>query len=210
MLRRGFAAGIAALILLLSPAAAMAQNQDYLATTPYPNFIPVAVREDRPGGTPDPGGRILYVQQVDFNEYIRDSLPNEWFPAWAPASLQAGALAVKMFAWYKVIHPTTLEGFTFAVDNTTNFQTWNPGHRSAESEAAVDATLVQAFVNPDGTIVEANYRAGYEGGPNPEYRNADMMSQWGSQHLATVERRDPVGILQYYYRGRIVTRIPGR
>lgn len=210
LLRRVLSLCVAALLLLLCPAAALAQRPETLYATPYPNWVRVAIREERPGGTPDPGGRILYVARVDFHEYIRDSLPNEWFPSWHPNSLQAGALAVKMFAWYHVLHPTTLDGFTFDVDNTTNFQTYDPGHRSEQSEAAVDAVLPLAFVEPDGRIAEANYRAGYEGGPNPEYRNANMMSQWGSYYLADVERRDVLGIMQYYYRGRVIARVPGR
>lgn len=212
MALRLWSAFVAALLLLVSPTAALAQPQRQynLATTPYPNVIRLAVREMRDGGVPDPGGRIIYVKQVDFNEYQRDVLPNEWFPAWHPNSLQSGAVAIKMFSWWHSLNPTTLEGWTFDVDNTTNFQLYSEGHRSEESERAIDAMLPMAFVDPDGTIVDVNYRAGYEGGPNPEYRNENMMSQWGSQYLASVENRDPLGILQYYYVGRILTRIPGR
>jgi len=210
LLCRALSLCVAALILLCNPVAALAQQPDYLASVPYPNFIRVAIRADRPGGTPDPAGRILYVTRVDFHEYIRDALPNEWFPSWHPNSLQAGALAVKMFGWYHTLHPTTLDGFTFDVDNTTNFQMYDPGHRSVDSEAAVDAALPLAFVEPDGRIVDINYRAGYQGGPNPEYRNENMMSQWGSQYLAEVERRNVLGIMQYYYRGRVIVRVPGR
>lgn len=207
LLRRVLAGCAALLLALLPPTAVRAQN---LAVTPYPNWIRIGIREMRAGGVPDPGARLLYVKQVDFNEYLRDVLPNEWFPGWPPASLQAGAVAAKMFAWYHTLNPVTMDGFTFDVDNTTNFQTYSEGHRSEESEAAVDATLPLAFVTSYGDIVDTNYRAGYPGSPNWEYRNADMMAQWGSQFLAERQRLSLVEILQFYYQGRILVRIPGR
>ncbi len=195
------------LILVLVPTSAFAQHAT-IYNSPYPSSIRVAIRESRPDGEPDPSGRILYVKVVPFDVYVTNSLPNEWVPSWNQEALQAGAMAVKMFAWYKVLHPMTLDGWEYDLDNTTNFQTYREGNTFAETDEAHNRVRNLAFTDPDGSIVELNYRSGYEGGPNWEYRNAQMMSQWGSQYLATEEGRNMLGILQWFYEGRQLQQIP--
>ena len=176
--------------------------------SPYPTTIRVAIREARPDGDPNPRGRIIYVKWVPFDTYVINSLPNEWVPAWHQESLQAGAMAVKMFAWYKVLHPTKLDGWEFDVDNTTNFQTYREGNRFDDTDTAHGRVRNLAFTQPDGTIVELNYRAGYENSPNWQYRNANMMAQWGSQYWAQ-QGKNMLEILQWYYQGRTLNKIPG-
>jgi len=175
--------------------------------TPYPASIRVAIREARPDGDPNPRGRIIYVKTVPFDQYVYDSLPNEWMPSWTQESLQSGAMAVKMFAWYKILHPTTLDGWTFDLDNTTNFQTYREGNRFAATTEAHDRIRDLAFTAADGTIVELNYRAGIREDPNWQYRNANMMAQWGSQYWA-LRDYNMLRILQWYYVGRTLHRIP--
>lgn len=192
--------------LILSPTSAWAAHKT-IYNVPYPKNIRVAIRESRPSGEPNPRGRILYVKLVPFDQYVTDSLPNEWMPSWKPDSLQAGAMAVKMFAWHKVLHPVKLDGWEYDLDNTTNFQTYREGNRFAATNDAHRRMRTMAYAKPDGTIVELNYRAGYQGGPNWEYRNANMMSQWGSQHWAA-EGRNMLEILQWYYQGRSLLKIP--
>jgi peptidoglycan hydrolase-like amidase len=189
------------------PTAAFAEHKTVYNTT-YPTSVRVAIREARPNGEPNPRGRILYVKSVPFDSYVQDSLPNEWIPSWRPESLRAGAMAVKMFAWYKVLHPIKIDGWEFDLDNSTNFQTYREGNRFTDTNNAHWAIRNMAYTLPDGTIVELNYRAGYQGGPNWEYRNAQMMSQWGSQYWAAQGRRY-LEILQWYYQGRQLHRIPG-
>ncbi|HEY8346720.1 MAG TPA: SpoIID/LytB domain-containing protein [Symbiobacteriaceae bacterium] len=194
------------LSVLLTAGVARAQPATVF-NTPYPQYIRVAIRESRPNGEPDPRGRILYVKRVPFDEYVVNSLPNEWMPSWHQEALQAGAMAVKMFAWYKVLNPTLLDGWEFDVDNTTNFQTYLEGNRYQSTDEAHWRVRHLAYALPDGTIVELNYRAGYQGGPNWEYRNANMMSQWGTQYWA--ERGwNMLRILQWYYQGRELHPIP--
>lgn len=181
--------------------------QQTVFNTPYPSSIRVAIRESRPNGEPNPRGRILYVKTVPFDEYVVNSLPNEWMPSWNQESLQAGAIAVKMFAWYKVLNPTRLDGWEYDLDNTTNFQTYLEGNRYQATDEAHRRVRNLAYALPDGTIVELNYRAGYQGGPNWEYRNANMLSQWGSQYWAT-QGWNMLRILQWYYQGRTLHPIP--
>jgi peptidoglycan hydrolase-like amidase len=200
-----------ALVLLLIPGGAWAQPENQgkktIYNTPYPSVIRVAIRESPPDAEPNPWGRILYVKEVPFDEYVQDSLPNEWGPDWRESSLDAGAIAVKMFAWYKTLNPTTLDGWTFDVDNTTNFQVYRPGKRYDSTNQAHQRTRNVAFAMPDGEIIELNYRSGYPDDPNWQYRNANMMAQWGSKYWA--ERNyTPLQILQWYFEGRSYLAIP--
>ncbi|MCL6548428.1 MAG: SpoIID/LytB domain-containing protein [Alicyclobacillus sp.] len=174
--------------------------------TPLPSVIRVAIRGLNPSGEPDPRGRILWVQTVPFEQYCEDVLPNEWMPSWHPEALKAGAMAVKMFAWFHHLHPVTIDGFTFDVDNTVNFQAFRYYSRQPETTQAVRAVDRFAYVRPNGEIIELNYRAGYRDSPNWQYRNAQKMAQWGSEYWA--ERgRNWVQILQFYYMDRVLRQI---
>lgn len=198
-------AGIAASIALpasmwLCPVA-HAQAVYTIDNTPEPATIRVAIRENNPSGEPDPRGRIVWVQTVPFYQYCEDVLPNEWMPSWDPEALKAGAMAVKMFAWYHHLHPVTIGGFTFDVDNTTNFQTFRYWSRQPDTNTAINSITSYAYVKNDGEIFELSYRAGYENDPNWQYRNAQKMAQWGTQYWAT-HGRNYIQILQFYYRDR--------
>lgn len=205
-MKRTLALAVSLLVLAMAPAA-YAQNRT-VYNTPLPTSIRVAIREARPNGEPNPRGRIIYVKTVSFDDYVRNSLPNEWVPSWNQEALQAGAMAVKMFAWYHHLNPTKLDGWEFDLDNTTNFQTYREGNRFAEADQAYYRTKNLAYAMPDGTIVELNYRAGWEGDPNWPYRNANMMSQWGTKYHAE-KGLNMLRILQWYYQGRALHRIPG-
>jgi peptidoglycan hydrolase-like amidase len=201
------------LLALLLPVSntqrAIAQKPYLITETPYPKIIRVAVRENNISGTSDPRGRIIYVMNVNFDQYIRDVLPNEWMPSWRLESLKAGALAVKMSAWYHHLHPVKISGYTFDVDNTVNFQIYRENTHQPITDAAFNSIDRLAFVERNGNIFELNYRAGYQNNPNWQYRNAQKMSQWGSQYWA--ERgRSYLQILQFYYEGRQLVQIPGR
>ncbi|MCL6636671.1 MAG: SpoIID/LytB domain-containing protein [Alicyclobacillus sp.] len=169
--------------------------------TPLPSTIRVAIRAENPSGEADPRGRIMWVQTVPFEEYCEDVLPNEWIPSWHKEALKAGAMAVKMFAWYHHLHPITIDGFTFDVDNTVNFQTFRYYSRQPDTNAAIREIRHAVYVKPNGEIIELNYRAGYRNSPNWQYRNAQKMAQWGSEYWA--ERGyNYLQILQFYYLDR--------
>jgi peptidoglycan hydrolase-like amidase len=194
------------LSVLMGSTTAFAEHRT-VYNAPYPSAIRVAIRESRPSGEPNPRGRIIYVKTVPFDTYLFNSVPNEWVPSWNSEALQAGSMAIKMFAWYHVLHPTKLDGWEYDLDNTTNFQTYREGNRFRDTDQAYLRTRNLAYAMPDGTIVELNYRAGYQGGPNWEYRNANMMSQWGTKYWAE-KGRNMLGILQWYYQGRTLHRVP--
>ncbi|GMA49441.1 hypothetical protein GCM10025857_07980 [Alicyclobacillus contaminans] len=202
----GFACALVYFVGALVPPQASAQVNTIYNTAP-PSVIRVAIRQQNVSGESDPRGRIAWVQTVPFEQYVEDVLPNEWMPSWHPDSLRAGAMAVKMFAWYHHLHPVTIDGFTFDVDNTVNFQTYRAWSRQEDTNRAVESLRRYVYVKPNGEIIELNYRAGYENDPNWQYRNAQKMAQWGSQYWA--ERgRNYVQILQFYYMDRALRRVP--
>lgn len=185
------------------PKASAAQT---IYNTSVPSAMRVAIRENNASGEPDPRGRITYVQAVPFLEYCEDVLPNEWFPSWAPESLKAGAMAIKMFSWYHHMHPVTIDGFTFDVDNTTNFQHFRYLSEQPTTNAAFAAITNDAYTKPGGEIIELNYRAGIRDNPNWQYRNAQKMSQWGSEYWAK-KGETYKQILQFYYTDRALYKI---
>lgn len=209
-MRRGLVLALTCLCILSAASAAAAQERrpPTLAEVAYPQAIRVAIRESRPGGEPSPRGRIIWVKTTGFDEYQRNVLPNEWLPSWHPESLKAGAVAVKMFAWYHTLNPTVTDGFSYDVDNTTNFQAYREGRRTAPTDAAIAQTRRMAFVERTGEMAPTYYRAGYARQPNWQYRNRNKMAQWGSHYWA--ERgQNYVQILQWYYQGKVLTPIPG-
>ncbi|TDY49513.1 stage II sporulation protein [Alicyclobacillus sacchari] len=195
--------------MLAMPGLIAAPNVEAAQTiynTSMPSVMRVAIRENNASGEPDPRGRIIYVQAVPFVTYCEDVLPNEWFPSWRPEALKAGAMAVKMFAWYHHLHPVTIDGYTFDVDNTTNFQHFQDLSSQPTTNAAFAAIQNVAYTRPNGEIIELNYSAGYQNDPNWQYRNAQKMAQWGTEYWAE-KGQNYVQILQFYYQNRALMRL---
>ena len=68
-------------------------------------------------------GTELGVFQVPFETYVENVLASEWVPSWQPDSLDAGAMAVKSYAWYFVNNwPRQGQpgGACYNVDDSTN------------------------------------------------------------------------------------------
>lgn len=187
---------VAALMMTVGVAVpAHAQVETHtIDNTSYPSVIRVAIRPYN-----NPRGPISYVQTLGFQEYCEDVLPNEWVPSWDQESLRAGAIAIKMFAWYHSLHPVTIDGQTFDVDNTVNFQTFKYLTGRPETNQAVRDTWNIVYAPGTGEILQLDYRAGWRDGPNWPYAGTNVMSQWGSQHLATVGLPF-LSILSFYYR----------
>lgn len=182
-------------LIVSSPMQAKAQTQT-IYNTAYPSTIRVAVRAYN-----NPVGPILYVQTLGFQEYCEDVLPNEWMPSWNEEALKAGAIAVKMYAWYCTLHPTTENGITYDVDNTTNFQEFKYLTGMPETDLAVLQTWNMVYVPTNGTIEELEYRMGVPNSDNTWYIGTDIMSQWGSEYWAETAKLPFDSILNLYYPG---------
>ncbi|MDI9260338.1 SpoIID/LytB domain-containing protein [Alicyclobacillus sendaiensis] len=192
--RVGFAMTGAALVSGWSMAPPV--HAQTIFNTPYPAVIRVAIRAYN-----NPTAPILYVQTLGFEEYCEDVLPNEWIPSWNEEALKAGAIAVKMFAWYWTLHPRTENGWTYDVDNTTNYQTFKYLSGQYKTDLAVQQTWNMVFVPPDGAIKPLQYRQGSAHRPGYAYIGTYIMSQWGTEYWAKVAKLPFTQILSLFYPG---------
>ena len=143
------------------------------------------------------GMPVKRVDTLDFKTYTKNVLPNEWLASWgndAPDSLRAGAIAVKMFAWWRVnfggVRPLGAE----VVDNTCD-QRYIANTNDPRTDAAVDATW-DFIMRRDVQVIEIHYLATVaqcQASPYPP-----CMPQWGTYNDAL----DGMGwrtILHRYY-----------
>jgi hypothetical protein len=82
--------------------------------------------------------RPYTVEVVDFKEYAKHVLPNEWVNSWPWESLRAGAMAVKMYAWSYVAAGGKWPDAD--VYDSTCDQVYNPAVSYASTNQSVDFT----------------------------------------------------------------------
>lgn len=100
--------------------------------------------------------RAYTVQSIDFRQYLKNVLPNEWGASWARESIRAGAVAVKMYAWYMIARGGKWPDAD--VYDSTCDQVYNPAIAYASTNAAVDDTFNWRLTR-DGKIFATYYRA---------------------------------------------------
>ncbi|HEX3565966.1 MAG TPA: SpoIID/LytB domain-containing protein, partial [Acidimicrobiales bacterium] len=182
-------------------------------TAPPPTINVLEFSQHTSTGAAVPGTEIG-VFQVPFQTYVENVLASEWIPSWAPDSLDAGAMAVKSYAWYFVNNwprQGTFNGACYNVDDSTNYQRYVPGVTFASTTAAVLATWNTIMTN-GGQIVEASYQATLTGNTNEACGSGlsnfpGVMSAWGSQNCALAGVTWPQ-ILSIYYPGEQLTNAP--
>jgi len=103
--------------------------------------------------------RPYTVQTVDFMEYARHVLPNEWIPGWPYESLRAGAMAVKMYAW-SIIAAGGRYPDADVYDSTCD-QVYNPAVEYTSTNRAVEFTWNWRQTRSDLHLVRDYYRAYY-------------------------------------------------
>jgi Stage II sporulation protein len=143
------------------------------------------------------------VSKYDFQFYEEHVLPNEWIPSWKEDSLEAGAVAVRDYAWFFVVNGSkgTASGAdpcSFDVDNTTRYQNFVPGNATyASTNTAVTHTAPYLYTH-DSKIPELGYNSGFQGEKCGDETVAGSMSQWGTQACA-LAGDSWQKILQIYY-----------
>lgn len=156
-------------------------------------------------GAPIPGTE-KGVYSVPFETYVRDVLPNEWIASWHPASLDAGAMAVKTYAWYWVNHwrQGRWHNTCYNVDDSIDYQRYIPGRSAKSTDTAVKATWGKVMTKK-GAIFQASFQATLTGNSaekcgagRSNYPNT--LSQWGSQNCASAHDSWQK-ILTVYYPG---------
>jgi Stage II sporulation protein len=150
------------------------------------------------------------VDVVDFATYVKNVLSREWISSWTTESLRSGALAVKHYAWYQVIHwrgYTTPAGECFDLFDSTRDQHYDPSRPTYPSmAAAVDATWGTVALK-GGRIFATYYNAGAPHEPCGAHVNGWQMFQWGTQAcgLAGLSAAQIMGV---YYPGVVVSSAP--
>jgi hypothetical protein len=109
------------------------------------------------------------VDTVNFLFYVKNVLPNEWIPSTSPEdSLEAGALAIKLYGWWQVNHangtPPTNGGFApngqcYDVDDGIQYQKYVPSSSFGRTDHAVAVRWAAAYLL-NGEPVQALYEAG--------------------------------------------------
>ncbi|MBI5389558.1 hypothetical protein HZB01_04225 [Candidatus Woesearchaeota archaeon] len=127
----------------------------------------------------------FYLKTVDFKEYVKDVLPNEWTGPtfWMTESLRSGAVAAKLAPWYTIRFYTDQkwpETGADVVDFTCD-QMYFENSNNSRGDKAVDTTWdFYALKNND--LLEARYFDGQAG--NSSKVDGLQMTQWGSQEWA--------------------------
>jgi hypothetical protein len=150
------------------------------------------------------------VETVDFRAYVKNVLSREWISSWTTESLRAGALAVRNYAWYQILH---WRGYVneadqcFDVFDSTRDQVYNPARPTyATAAAAVDSTWTTLALK-GGRIFATYYNAGAAGEGCGANANGWKLYQWGSQACG-VAGRTASQILATYYAGVVVSGPP--
>jgi hypothetical protein len=139
------------------------------------------------------------IDRVDFKTYVKNVLPNEWVSSWPGASLQAGAVAVKSYAWYWALHSTrkTTGGQCYDVADNTNDQVYKPSSAVASTSSAVDSTWSTRMTR-SGNIMQAHYCATTTA--CDAWVDGNWLSQNGSRDQAEAGKSYQT-ILHSYYSG---------
>ena len=103
------------------------------------------------------------IQTVNFRTYVGVVIAAEWSSGWPAAALQAGAMAIKEYAWNYVMNSRgyTYGGSCYDVVDNTNDQIYAPESRSptAGQNTAIDATWYETITRGSG-LISTGYRTG--------------------------------------------------
>ncbi len=166
--------------------------------------------------TPPPTIRVFRhltgaVETVDFKVYAKNVLSREWLSWWTTESLRSGAVAVKMYAWYHVLHwrgLTNTAGECFDVYDSTTDQVYDPTRLTyASSAKAVDDTWATRALR-NGLIYPTYYNSGVTDEACGANKGGVKMYQWGTQACGLAGMGAAQILLTYYYPGWTVTGAP--
>jgi uncharacterized protein YneR len=158
------------------------------------------------------------IVTYNFQFYEQHVLPNEWGTGAPYAALQAGAEAVRDYAWYFVLNGSkgtaaNVNPCSFDVDDSTAYQDFVPsGPTSTNTNNAVTSTATTVFSH-GGTITETSYCSNFLtgcGADTPadacgQLATGSRMSQIGSDSCANKGDSWEQILSIYYYPGYTLT-----
>lgn len=95
------------------------------------------------------------VKVVDFKQYVKNVLPNEWYASWPRESLRAGAMAAKMYAWQIVANGGRYDDAD--VYDSVCDQVYIAGVEYASTNNAVGFTWDWRLTHADGSLFRTHY-----------------------------------------------------
>lgn len=208
MYRRTLAAACLAALIAVGAAVPWLGLTDRTAAASCSNWTSQAV--------PPPSIRVFRhvsgaVETVDFPAYARNVLSREWIGSWTTESLRSGALAVKHYAWYQVLHwrgGVNGAGECFDLRDDTYDQVYDPSQPTwSTAAAAVDATWGTRVLK-NGAIFPTYYNAGAVNEACGANADGWRMFQWGTQGCGLAGRTAAEIVFTYYYPGVTVTDAP--
>lgn len=146
------------------------------------------------------------VVEMPFADYLRNVLPNEWYASWPDASLDAGAVAVKQFAWYTAFieRKWSSQGYDFDLLDSTCDQHYVRNSYKPSTDAALQRTWALSLTR-DGELFPTYYRA--LDSQCVRSNSEDCMGQWGTKADAEAGMSG-IQILLEYYRDIVVEGLP--
>jgi Stage II sporulation protein len=150
------------------------------------------------------------VETVGFRTYVKNVLSREWISSWTTESLRSGALAVKNYGWYQVLHwrgYVNGAGECFDVFDSTRDQVYDPSRPTYSTmAAAVDATW-GTLAHKAGKVFPTYYNAGAASDPCGANANGWQMFQWGTQACGRAGKT-AAQIMAIYYSGVVIVAPP--
>jgi hypothetical protein len=187
---------------------------------PFAGLAPRTVASSCSGWTsqtnPPPTIRVFRhasgkVVAVGFKAYNKNVLSREWIASWTTASLRSGALIVKTYAWYYVLHwrgGTNADGECFDVRDDTADQVYDPSRPVySTAAAAVEGTWGRRVLK-DGNSFPTFYNAGAVNESCGANANGWKAYQWGTQACGLAGKTAKQIVRTYYYPGVTVVDVP--
>jgi peptidoglycan hydrolase-like amidase len=165
---------------------------------------------------PPPTIRVLRhetgaVETVGFRRYAKNVLSREWIPSWTTASLRSGAMAVKHYAWYHVLHwrgGTNDEGECYDVRDDVVDQVYDPTKPIYPSAREAVNSTWPVRVLRDGEIFPTYYGAGDPDEECGANKNGHRAFQWGTQACGLDGKKMRQILHTYYYPNVTIVRPP--
>lgn len=168
-----------------------------------PRYIRVIMKDERNLKYYGCAGDDQCVKVIDFLDYCKHVLPNEWDEDAPEEALKAGAMAVKLYAWYKVaVTPSAQIGEADVYDSTRDQKFI--ADLSKIGKKPEDISHMQSMFHKEkiagagykdnmGNLILTEYRAQNSG------KGSGLLSQKYSSTLWNEQRMNFEEILRYYY-----------
>ncbi len=136
------------------------------------------------------------IETVDFYEYCKNVLPNEWVSSWGSEALKAGAMCVKMVGWFRVESPK-YAGKGYDVRDDDRDQVYRPNTAVSSCTKAIN-NVGSNGIQSAGYLFFPRYLNGREGFYEVGGWDGGTVSQWGTKKFAD-NGYEYLDMLHYYY-----------